>query len=175
MKQTAIVLVGLPGSGKSTYLNTILDYMADNTFVYSTDQYISDFAVLHEKSYDEVFQEMVGEAHEVMNELVVDARDSNLPIVWDQTNLNSGKRKKIISLLGQNYDVSCYYFDIFGNNTKEWRERLQNRPGKTIPESVINSMIDKFDVPKLSEGFVEIRRFNIFGELLDVQTPMEVV
>jgi hypothetical protein len=33
---------------------------------------------------------------------------------------------------------------------------LASRPGKNIPDYVVRSMIDGFEMPTLAEGFVEI-------------------
>jgi predicted kinase len=41
---------------------------------------------------------------------------------------------------------------------KELKRRLNNRPGKEIPDSVVQKMIDEFVMPTEEEGFKEIWR-----------------
>jgi gluconate kinase len=38
----------------------------------------------------------------------------------------------------------------------ELARRLAQRPGKIVPESVVQHMINTFELPTLEEGFVEI-------------------
>jgi gluconate kinase len=38
----------------------------------------------------------------------------------------------------------------------ELKRRLESRPGKSIPDHVIKSMIDNFEMPTEEEGFKEI-------------------
>jgi gluconate kinase len=38
----------------------------------------------------------------------------------------------------------------------ELARRLDQRPGKVVPESVVQHMINTFEKPTLEEGFVEI-------------------
>jgi hypothetical protein len=42
-------------------------------------------------------------------------------------------------------------------------DRMANRPGKTIPDSVIESMMDSFVRPVLDEGFDTVRYYDMYG------------
>jgi tRNA uridine 5-carbamoylmethylation protein Kti12 len=39
---------------------------------------------------------------------------------------------------------------------EELSRRLASRPGKIIPEEIVQDMINKFEMPTLEEGFVKI-------------------
>jgi gluconate kinase len=41
-------------------------------------------------------------------------------------------------------------------DTEELARRLASRPGKNIPDHVMRSMIENFDMPTEDEGFTEI-------------------
>jgi gluconate kinase len=38
----------------------------------------------------------------------------------------------------------------------ELARRLASRPGKSIPDHVVRSMIDNFEMPSLDEGFTQV-------------------
>jgi len=94
-------------------------------------------------------------------------------IIWDQTNLGAGKRKKIINRMKQaGYEVRCEciippkpgHFD----DLKVWKQRLQNRPGKTIPQHVLSNMMENYVVPSIEEGFDMITFYNMHGALIAI-------
>ena len=141
-------LVGLPGSGKSTW--------ADSRFllpIVGTDQWIDRFAAELGATYNEVFDSHIKEATRLfdmqINDLVYQGRD----FVWDQTNLTVKSRKAKLSRL-KGYDVSAVVFDI---DPTVLAERQAQRPGKTIPSHVLKSMASSYQEPTLEEGFSRIR------------------
>jgi tRNA uridine 5-carbamoylmethylation protein Kti12 len=165
------VMVGLPGLGKSTIVNGM--YKDVDTFIYSTDQFIEEAAANFGKTYNEAFEDNIKAATESMNALLDDAIKEQRDIIWDQTNLGEGKRKKIINRMKQaGYQVRCEciippeagWFD----DQKAWAYRLRNRPGKTIPQNILTNMIESFTVPTVAEGFDMITFYNMHGALLGI-------
>ena len=164
------VMVGLPGLGKSTLIEGM--YKPD-TFIYSTDSLLEEWAAEEGKTYDEVFSELIGEATGAMNSALDVAVRESLDIIWDQTNLGVGKRRKIINRMKQaGYQVRgvCIIPPEAGwlDDQKVWANRLRNRPGKTIPENVLTNMIESFTLPTVSEGFDMITFYNMHGALLGI-------
>lgn len=160
------LLVGLPGSGKSTFLMT--NGGAVGSFIYSTDNFIEDIAADRGLSYDDIFQETIDEAVREMNLLLKFAYKEKRDIYWDQTNMSAKKRRGILSNTPKEYKKFCICIQPPSNDA-EWFElykRLSKRPGKTIPVSVLNSMKNSYQEPSLDEGFHDIKIYDLFGNLL---------
>lgn len=166
------VLVGLPGLGKSTYVKSLLKFNSD-VFVYSTDQFIEEAAEVFGISYDEAFSDNIDAATKAMNSLLEEAILDHKDIIWDQTNLGVGKRRKIINRMKQaGYRVECECFIPpeagWISDQKVWRDRLKNRPGKTIPDDVLNTMLNSYVEPSIEEGFYDVFFCNMYGVPLPV-------
>ena len=163
------VLVGLPGSGKSTRLAFVDDPEFSNTvFVYSTDAYIEREARAVGKTYNEMFRDMIDPATKRQNELLNYALNIGVDVHWDQTNMSSKKRKGILSKFPKSYRKVCWCIAP-PRTPEEWTEldrRLASRPGKTIPHHIIESMADSYVEPELDEGFNYIMVVDLLGNTI---------
>lgn len=160
---TLTVLVGLPGSGKSTSILEDFD-----GFIYSTDNYIEQCAKMNGWSYNEAFQEFIEPATKQMNEQLTIAIRQKSDVLWDQTNMSSKKRIGILSRFSKTYRKICIC-RVPPRDASEWSEldrriltRAQNT-GKMIPHHIIESMADSYVEPTLEEGFDEVHLYDIFG------------
>ena len=144
-------LIGVPGSGKSTWVAH--QEWADKCAYISTDTWVEDYARDMGKTYNEVFKEYMPEAIEMMINDVVKARVMDKDIIWDQTSTTVKSRKKKFNML-PDYEHIAVVFKT--PNPLELAIRLKNRPGKNIPQQVINSMISGWEEPTLNEGYAEV-------------------
>ena len=147
-----IMLVGPPGVGKSTWCKEKLnDFLPTGTIVrVSSDDYIEEVATKEGKTYTEVFQSAIKYASDASKKAFQDALSNNHHIVWDQTNLSAKKRKGILNQLPASYTTVCIYWEI--KNEAQWKKQLV-RPGKTIPQGVLDSMLDNYAYPDHNEGW----------------------
>ena len=174
LKPICTVMVGLPGLGKSTHVEhelKIYDVTDTDVTVYSTDDYIESVAAKKGKTYDEVFSETIGEATGRMDEYLRYAIKDGRDVIWDQTNIGIGKRKKIINRMKQaGYQVRCICIAppeaSHIDDQKEWKYRLVNRKGKTIPEHIMANMIKSYVTPSTKEGFDMVVHYNMHGALI---------
>jgi predicted kinase len=160
MMTTLTVLVGLPGSGKSSSIPEDFD-----GFVYSTDKFIEDAAKHFNSTYNEMFKDNIGPATMHMNEQLELAIRQLEDVIWDQTNLGSKKRLGILSRFPKAYRKVCVC-RLPPRNDIEWIElnsRLFGREGKTIPRHIVESMADSYVEPTLDEGFDEVHFYDIYG------------
>lgn len=144
-------LIGVPGSGKSTWINN-QDWAVPCAII-STDKWVEIYAKEVGKTYSQVFNDFMPTAVELMAKEVVAAREMGRDIIWDQTSVNVKSRKKKFNMLPDYYHIAVVF------KTPEHTElmrRLMNRPGKEIPDHVIASMIANFEMPAEDEGFKEI-------------------
>jgi tRNA uridine 5-carbamoylmethylation protein Kti12 len=147
-----IMMVGLPGSGKSTMV-TKLVHPAKYQLL-STDAYITMWADQQGLTYNEGFKSLIGPAQENFYAELKDALFSHANIVHDQTNLTVKKRASILSKIpNYYYKVAC----VVTCSERERQIRLGNRPGKVIPVDVDKQMIESFIEPTLSEGFHHVQ------------------
>jgi predicted ABC-type ATPase len=165
------VMVGLPGLGKSTIVNGM--YKDADTFVYSTDAILERIAEQLGKTYNDVFEKHIKSAQVEADIALAQAIKEQKDIIWDQTNLGEGKRKKIINRMKQaGYQVRCNCImrpdNDYDGDKEEWVYRLANRPGKTIPQHILTNMIESFTVPSVEEGFDMITFYNMHGALLGI-------
>lgn len=148
-------LVGVPGSGKSTWYRnqSWLGKDKKNHKYVSTDQHVEGYARDQGKTYSEVFEEYMPTAIQQMCVNVNFAAALGLDIVWDQTSTTVASRQRKFNMLS-NYEHIAVVFRT-PEHTELFR-RLWSRPGKDIPEHVIASMIANWEEPTLEEGFSEI-------------------
>lgn len=152
-KPVCYVLVGVPASGKSTWYEQNRETLGDTVYV-STDHFVEKHAQACGSTYSAVFDAYMPTAVDLMVQEVVRARALNLDIVWDQTSVSVNSRKRKFNML-QDYDHIAVVFAT--PEREELARRLANRPGKTIPDHVVASMIKNFQMPTVAEGFKEIR------------------
>jgi len=170
------VMVGLPGLGKSTLVESqrkVYERIDMDLFVYSTDGILERIAAFLGKTYDDVFEKHIKSATAEADIDLAYAIKERQDIIWDQTNLGMGKRRKIINRMKQaGYQVRCECIippeSDYDGDKEDWVERLANRPGKTIPQHVLSNMIDSFVHPTIDEGFDMITFYNMHGALLGI-------
>ena len=144
-------LVGVPGSGKSTWVSN-QDWVKDCAMV-STDMWVDLEAERVGKTYSEIFNEYMPHAVRLMANHVELARDKNMDIIWDQTSTTFKSRARKFNML-LDYEHIAIVFKT--PDTEELKRRLASRPGKEIPDDVVQSMINNFEMPTEEEGFKEI-------------------
>lgn len=148
---TAYILIGIPASGKSTWVKS--QQWSNGCVIVSTDSYVEAFARSVNRSYSEVFDEVMPKAVEQMVNDVVEAYESSKDIIWDQTSTTIASRKKKLKML-DGYTKIAIVFKI--PEMEELMKRLSSRPGKVIPWEVVSQMISSFEHPSLEEGFDQI-------------------
>jgi len=144
-------LIGVPGSGKSTWIKS-QDWAKDIPVV-STDNFVEAYAKEQGKTYSEVFDEYMPIAVKLMANQALICQANGLDVIWDQTSTTIASRKRKFNTLPK-YEHIAVVFKT--PDADELARRLASRPGKNIPDHVMRSMIDRFDMPTEDEGFTEI-------------------
>lgn len=143
-----IVLVGLPGSGKTTFRN--LKPLELELVVLSLDDEIERYAKQKGTTYTEVFSSYIETAKDIVQTARMKALLGNKNIIHDATHLTLASRSRSI------FDVPDYYQKlamVCSVDEKERQLRLLNRPGKIIPVEVDDRMRASFIHPTIEEGF----------------------
>jgi predicted kinase len=145
------VLIGVPGSGKSTWVQN--QAWAQDCVYVSTDTWVELEAKRQGRTYSEVFEEYMPKAVNIMSAQVIDARDQGRDIIWDQTSTTITSRRRKFNML-PDYEHIAVVFRC--PDVDDLTRRLLSRPGKLIPVDVLHDMIKNFEVPTEEEGFKEI-------------------
>lgn len=145
------VLVGVPASGKSTWIKN-QDWALGLNIV-STDVWVEDYANRMGKTYSDVFDEYMPTAVKLMADHAVKCRENNHDIIWDQTSTTVLSRAKKIRMLPDYYKIAVVFKTP---PMEELKTRLASRAGKVVPMEVVESMIANWEEPTKEEGFDEI-------------------
>lgn len=149
--KTAYLLIGVPCSGKSTWAEK-----QSPMPVFSSDYFVEVQAKKMRSTYDQVFSQTVkGARIKMMAAIELFITKVGNSFIWDQTNINvRSRRDKIKYLKEKGYRIVAVSFSTPDPKLLHIRNTL--RKGKVIPEDVIDTFINAFEVPTLDEGFDEI-------------------
>ena len=157
-------MVGVSGSGKSTWVNSHKEYV-----VCSTDSIIEQLAQSMGISYTEAFNYIQNKKKfdyittkffEKIHECILNDKD----FVIDRTHLKRNIRISLINELRTFAIENKKHLELFAVSFELPKntifERLKNREktGKFIPKDVILEQINSFDIPTIDEGFDAIER-----------------
>jgi predicted kinase len=148
---TAYIMVGVPASGKSSWIRA--QKWSKDCSIVSTDTHVEEYAKEKGKTYSEVFDEFMSTAVELMVSDVKHAMELNQDIIWDQTSTTIATRRRKFNML-EKYRMIAVVMKT--PPMDELKQRLASRPGKVVPESVVQHMIDNFEMPSTQEGFDEV-------------------
>lgn len=151
---TAYILVGVPGAGKTTWYREQC-WLADAVYI-STDKHVEGYAASTNRTYSEVFEGYMPTAVTLMVEEVKRAKEERKDIVWDQTSTTIRSRAKKFAMLWPDYRMVAVVFRT--PDQVELERRLNSRPGKVIPITVMSAMVHTMEDIDGEEHFDEVWR-----------------
>lgn len=154
MSATMYVLIGLPGTGKSTWVRKFLN--SNEAVIVSSDDLIEAWGKERGLNYTEAFgkvnfKDIEREMRARFSAAVV-AEDN---IIVDRTNMTAKSRKAWMDAAGTYRKVAV----VFSIDDVTHKARLEHRAateGKVIPEHVIKNMANSYVAPSKDEGFDQI-------------------
>ena len=149
-----VMLVGLPGSGKSTAAGRLASAIRSQgraCEIVGTDAYLEAEAARRSLSYTAVFAKQFEIADAVMWKQAEAAIRSRISVVWDQTNLTVSARRQRLRLFPTNYLRIAAVMPTADDEA--WERNLARGPGRAVPESVFQRMRAEFRRPSREEGF----------------------
>ena len=145
-KPTLILLVGICGSGKSTYAKKYIE-QHDNTIHLSSD------SIREELWGNEATQGDNNEVFSLMQTRTIEALNNGQSVVYDATNITRKDRSYIISLCPKFVKIECHI--IWAPiETCVARDMARER---TVGKEVIDRMLKRFQAPYHDEGIDEIK------------------
>ena len=146
MRPTLILLVGVPGSGKTTYAQK---YMQEHTNVI----HLSSDNIRKELWGDESIQDNNNEVFTLMQTRAIDALNNGRSVIYDATNITRKDRSYIINLCPKFVKIECH---IIWAPIETCIERDAERE-RTVGKAVIDKMLKRFQPVWFDEGIDEIK------------------
>jgi len=158
------IMVGLPGSGKSTWIKEKMGKTPLSFVVISSDDHIEKMASELDISYTEFFNKYIKSGKlkgrqtpfQLAQNDFKSAVKRNDNIIWDQTNLSRKKRRGILNRVPSHYKKVAVNFSCANDELERRLENRRKETGKYIPPSVLEDMCKAFQGPTKDEGFDEI-------------------
>ncbi len=141
-----ILLVGIPGSGKTTYAENYIS-KNDNTVHLSSDK------IREELWGNEATQGDNNEVFSLMQSRAINALNNGQNVIYDATNITRKDRAYIIDLCPKFVKIEAH---IVWAPIETCIERDANR-GRTVGKAVIDKMLKRFQPPYYDEGIDEIK------------------
>lgn len=139
-----IMVVGLPGSGKSTYI----EQNYPTYYIHSSDD------IREELTGDVNNQDVNKKVFEILHKRVKEDLKQGKDVIYDATNISWKRRKGFLQELNK---ISCYKECILIATPYEIcleRNYMRNR---VVPNFVIERMYRNFDIPWYNEGWDNIK------------------
>ena len=144
-----ILMCGVPGSGKSTYLKVHEPWFNESHVIVSRDEI--RFSLLkegeeyfsHEKEVWKIFVDKIKDGLSKVEEVYVDA-----------THINEHNRAKLLRVLGKSMagvELEAIYFDL--PMERILAQNAQRTGVRFVPPSVIQNMRSTMTEPSFEEGF----------------------
>lgn len=147
------VLVGVPNSGKSTWIKQY----TQGAVVISRDDTLMEYAQENgiEGNYSEVWKSLTDEDQKNIDKKVQEkfqnAVKEGKDIVIDMTNTSKKSRRKWLANVSKDYRKEAVVFVTTYDNIFERNKIRAEETGKFIPEGVIDNMMKGFIVPMYNE------------------------
>lgn len=143
VKPVFLMVVGLPGSGKSTYIEKYYS----NYRVHSSD------AIREELSGDVNNQDINKQVFSTLHKRVKDDLVAGHNVVYDATNISWKRRKAFLQELK---NINCHKECVLMATPFELCVQRNNERDRVVPYFVIERMYKNFDIPWYNEGWDSI-------------------
>ena len=144
----AYIMIGAPGSGKSTWIK---NHLQNNVIIISRDNIVMELANTsdYQKAWNSVDQKQVDK--------ILQERFDNINGVGnfaiDMTNMSKKSRKRWINKIDKSlYEIEAIVFELPKEVLIE-RNKLRQAENKNMPLMVIDQMLNNYEKPSHDEGF----------------------
>ena len=145
-----IILIGIPGSGKSTFAKNYSENNK-NFVVLSSDAMRAEFG----KGEEDL--SVTGLVFKILKQRVEHFMQNKTPLIVDATNIDVKSRKDYIQSASKfGYEIIAYDFQCTKEQALKRNIDRGAKGGRNVPEFVLDKMLLKYVAPSAAEGFTEI-------------------
>ena len=148
MKGMLVVTVGLPSSGKTSWVD---DFIGENQG--QAIDVISSDRIREEIFNDIEDQNHNGEVFDLMKRRTKESLSQGHVVIYEATNISSKRRRALLKELNKYYDKAICLFKYKRLTACQIDNEKRDRE---VPSNVIDRMYRNFEIPHKSEGFDEI-------------------
>ena len=148
MKGMLVVTVGLPGSGKTSWVD---DFIGENQG--KVIDVISSDKIREEVFNDIEDQNHNGEVFDLMKRRTKESLSQGHIAIYEATNISSKRRRALLKELNKYYDKAICLFKYKRLSACQIDNEERDRE---VPSDVIDRMYRNFEIPHKNEGFDEI-------------------
>ena len=156
--------VGLPGSGKSTWLENNKEKLHIN--IHSSDSIREELGDVNDQTQNEL---VFSTLHKRIKEDLLNGKN----VAYDATGL---KRKNRLAFMREIQNIPCEKICVLFATPYESCLRNNANRDRNVPESVINRMLKSFEVPTCCEGWDHIQivwwNYEKYGMEFDLSNDM---
>jgi tRNA uridine 5-carbamoylmethylation protein Kti12 len=167
------MLIGLPGSGKTTFAEKWFGGLNDETAILSSDAIREE--LWPEDPHSHQSKSDHNEVFSLMRLRTLRALNNNHDVVYDATNVSKKERTDLLNELKSKslepFESVAY---VFETNVPTCIERQSNRNRK-VPEEVILRMAKRFEEPDEIEGWDSIKKIRDLSYIEEELTLYEYV
>lgn len=149
-----LVLVGPPLVGKSTWIKS--NFSNKEVTIISRDQIVMD--TYGSDDYDSAFRNVnQKEVNQELDNRMREANENGENVIVDMTNLTSKRRKFTLSYFDDEYTkIAVIFPPLDWNEVQKRNSKRKEEENKSIPESVLKSMMASYQPINSNEGFNKV-------------------
>ena len=148
MKGMLVVTVGLPSSGKTSWVDNFIEENQDKII-----DIISSDKIREEVFNDIEDQNHNGEVFDLMKRRTKESLSQGHVAIYEATNISSKRRRALLKELNKYYDKAICLFKYKRLSACQIDNEERDRE---VPSDVIDRMYRNFEIPHKNEGFDEI-------------------
>lgn len=150
--KTVTIMVGLPASGKSTYVE---QNAPEGSFIVSRDTIVEALGdgITYEERWNSVDQK---EVDRVLQHVFSKAKRESNNVFIDMTHLSAKSRRRSLSIFGKEWKKNCVVMLPSLTKLEQNSTTRKNTTGKFVGNDVVLQMMKNFSCPSYGEGFHNI-------------------